>query len=147
MTDPAPYRNLRQGRSRRALAAVLLVYALLIALILMFQASLWLMGALALTTLPTLWDLWRNPQAGFELNTTGITWFTGRRRGQVSLTELDHIRLDTRWDFSVRATLVLLSGQRVRLPFECMPPHRELEAVALAFGLQTERHHFTIRKG
>ena len=143
MTGPVPYRYLRQGRSRRALAAVLVFYALLIALILMFQASLWLMGALALTTVPTLWELWRNPQAGLELSAAGITWFTGRRQGQVSLPELDHIRLDTRWDFTVRATLVLSSGQR--LPFECMPPHRALEAAALQLGLRTERHHFTIR--
>ena len=58
--------------------------------------------------------------------------------------DIDRFRFDTRWDFSVRVSIVLHSGKRIRLPDESLPPHRDLETLLNQAGIRVERHHFTV---
>ncbi|MEM1073980.1 MAG: hypothetical protein AAF665_00895 [Pseudomonadota bacterium] len=139
-----PFRFEREGRSRATLAAIAAVWSGLIAAIVLVDAALWLMAFLALFTLPALWDLFRNPKSGLSFTDQHLKWFTGRREAALLWGEIDRVRLDTRLDFSVRATAVLHSGQKIRLPFECTPPDKILEAALNARGVQTERHHFSL---
>lgn len=134
----------KQGRTHATLYVVAGIWFTLIALVILVQAALWLMGLVALTTLPALWDLWRNPQSGLDFTPAALTWFTGRREGSIAWSEIDRFRLDTRLDFSVRASAVLHSGRKIRLPYECTPPHQMLEAALNARGIRTERHHFSL---
>lgn len=142
MTTPFEFR--RQGRSRRALLALAVTYGLILVALLVFDAAWWLMALLGLCTLPALWDVWRNPAAGLSMTGEALNWHSGRRRAEVPLSEIDHIRLDTRWDFSVRATVLLTNGKRLRLPYEALPPHRSFEAALQARGIRVERHHFNV---
>lgn len=142
--DPAAYSYRRRGRSPRLVAVLIGVYAALLAAILLFDAAWWLMALLALPTLPALYDLYADPEAGLDLDGETLRWHSGRRHTELALTEVERIRLDTRWDFSVRATAVLTSGRKIRLPDESLPPHRALEAALTARGLRVERHHFTL---
>lgn len=134
----------RQGRSPRVLGVLICVYAALLAAILFLDAAWWLMALLVLPTLPALHDLYRNPEAGMDLDDRTLSWRSGRRSGALALSDIARLRLDTRWDFSVRATVVLTSGRRIRLPDESLPPHREFEAELLARDIPVERHHFTV---
>ena len=134
----------RHARTPQTVMILIAIYATLLAAIILIDAAWWLMAALALLTLPALWDLWRDSGAGLRLNDTHLDWHTGRRSGRLDLSEIDHMRFDTRWDFSVRVTAVLKDEKRVRLPYEALPPHRALEAAFVARGLRVERHHFTI---
>jgi hypothetical protein len=138
-----PYTYSRQGRSRTTLWVVLGIWAALIAAILLVDAAPWLMGLIAAFTLPAVWDLWHNPAAGLELDGQGMHWFTGKRSASLDWSDIDRIRLDTRLDLSVRASAVLQSGRKIRLPYECTPPHQRLEAELNARGIRTERHHFS----
>lgn len=119
------------------------IWALLLALRLIVEAHWGVLGVLALFTLPGFWDLLRNPQAGLSLTADRLRWHAGRRAAEVSLSEVARVRFDTRLDFSVRVTLVLKQGGKLRLPFESTPPHRSLEEALQARGVPTERHHFT----
>lgn len=134
----------REGRSRTTLFVVAAVWFSLIAAIVLVQAAPWLMGLLGACTLPALWDLYRNPQSGLDLSETQMTWFTGKRDAAIAWQEIDRIRLDTGLDFSVRASAVLHSGRKIRLPYECTPPHQLFEAALNARGIRTERHHFSL---
>ena len=58
--------------------------------------------------------------------------------------EIDHMRFDTRLDFSVRVSAVLADRRKVRLPYEALPQHKRLEAACHAHGLRVERHHFSL---
>ncbi len=138
------FRFSRRGRSPRLVGILICIYAALLAAILLIDAAWWLMALLALPTLPALYDLYANPEAGLTLDDTALRWRSGGRRGELALDEIDHMRLDTRWDFSVRATAVLKSGRKIRLPDESLPPHRELEQAIEARRMRVERHHFTI---
>jgi hypothetical protein len=133
-----------QGRTRVTALAVTGTWLVLGGLVLTVDAAPWLMGCIGLFTLPALWDLWRNPQAGLDFTPVALTWFSGAREGRIPWAEIDRVRLDTRLDFSVRASAVLRSGQKIRLPYECTPPHRALEAALAARGIPTERHHFSL---
>lgn len=133
-------------RQRRWLTAAVLiaVYAALAGAVIVIDAAWWLMAALALPSLPALWELFADPAAGLRLDARALSWHSGRRRAEIALSEIDHMRFDTRWDLSVRVSAVLKTGKRLRLPHESLPPHRVLAAECAARGLRIERHHFTV---
>jgi len=132
----------RHGRSPRTVAILIVIYGLLLSAVCLIDAAWWIMFGLALLTLPALWDLYRNPSAGVRLNDDRLNWHSGRRIGELELIEIDHMRFDTRWDFSVRVSAVLNAKKRVHLPFETVPPHREFEAALQARGIEVKRNHF-----
>ncbi|WP_264213039.1 hypothetical protein [Leisingera thetidis] len=140
---PADYSFARRGRSAAALLASGGWLAALLVLWLVLDAALWLVILLALPVLPALLDLARNPLSGLTISGKRVEWFSGGLTGTADLGEIDRVRFDTRWDFSVRATLILRSGKRIRLPQEATPPHAEADAQFQARGIRTERHHFT----
>lgn len=146
MTIPigSSFRFTRRNRSPRSIAILAGIYAGLLALVLTFDAAWWLIGLLALGTLPALLDVLRNTSAGLWLDPPTLRWHSGGRSGDIALSDIDFFRFDTRWDFSVRVSLVLKTGKRLRLPDEAMPPHRQLEQALQQAGFRVERHHFTV---
>tara|TARA_R110002049_G_scaffold23545_2_gene83224 strand:- start:35657 stop:36091 length:435 start_codon:yes stop_codon:yes gene_type:complete len=134
----------RSARSPATFITLALTLAALGALWLWLDAALWIVGFLTLFTLPALWDIITNPQSGLTLDDHRLAWFSGNRHARLRHGEIDHIRLDTRLDFSVRATAVLTTGRKLRLPFESTPPHQAFEKALTARGIATQRHHFTL---
>jgi len=133
----------RQGRSASAIAIVAGIWLCLAASYVVLDAAPWLVGVLGLFTLPALYDIVVNPEAGLRLDMAHLSWFSGRRAAQLSFDEISHIRLDRRLDLSTRVTAVLQSGRKIRLPFECTPPPDTLEAELRARGIRAERHPFS----
>lgn len=144
MTVPDALVFSRQGRSPRVAAILVIVYVALLAAVLWLDAAWWLMVALALPTLPALYEIAANPSSGLRLGDDGLHWHSGRRHGDLALTEIDRMRFDTRWDLSVRVTAILTSGKSVRLPHESLPAHRTFEQALVLCGVPVERHHFTV---
>jgi len=60
----------------------------------------------------------------------------------VPLGRIAEVRLATTLDFSQRATLLLDSGERLRIPPECLPPGRLIDAALAARGLPHQRSLF-----
>lgn len=139
-----PYEFTRRGRSQRAIVILGLYFLGLALLSVTVQAAWWIVLALAVPALPALWELYANPVSGLRLEQDRLTWKSGRRAGELGFDEIDHMRLDTRLDFSVRVSAVLLDGKRIRLPYECLPPHREFEVELVRRNLRVKRHHFTL---
>ena len=140
----AAYTYRRHARSRTALLVLPAIWAALGAGWLWIDASGWLVGLLGLFPLPALWELFTNPTSGLTLDYDNLSWVTGKRDAKIALAQIDHVRLDTRLDMSVRATVILKTGRKIKLPFEATPPHRALETALHARGITTERHHFTL---
>ena len=97
-----------------------------------------------LATLPAVWDIIQDSNAGLNLDQDQLRWHSGKRQGEIDLRDVDYFRFDTRWDFSVRVSMVLASGKRIRLPDESLPPHRQFESLLQQAGFRVERHHFTV---
>ena len=132
------------GRSQRALIVLACVYAGLLAAHLYLNAAPFILVIIALFTLPAIWDYVSDRPSGVGLDDNGLHWFSGDREARMPLGDIDHIRLDTRLDFSVRATVIDCEGRKARLPYECLPNHKLFEAALNAHGIRTERHHFSL---
>ncbi|MBY6141710.1 hypothetical protein KUV26_19890 [Leisingera daeponensis] len=144
--EPAPaedYSFSRRGRSTAAVLATGGWLAAVLVLWLALDAAVWLVVILALPVLPAVADLIRNPLSGLKISQDKVEWFTGKLTGKAALDEIERVRFDTRWDFSVRATLILRNGKRIRLPQEATPLYAEADAEFQKRSIRTERHHFT----
>ena len=132
------------GRNRATLITLVLVWAALGAIWLLFDAAIWLVGIFGLFTLPALYDLISSRRSGLVMDAAGISWFSGQRNGSVVWSQISHIRLDTRLDMSVRTSLVLITGRKIRLPLETTPPAATFEKLLTESGVKVERRHFSL---
>jgi hypothetical protein len=140
----AAFEYTAHGRNRRTMAALAAVLAGLIGLRLILGATAWLLGAIALTTLPAFWDLWSNRESGLRLDGDALTWHSGRRKGRIELHEIAHMRFDRRFDFSMRVSVVLTTGRKIRLPYETLPPRDAFTSALQDRGIDAQQHPFSI---
>lgn len=134
----------RHNRNSRTVLILIAVYAALGSLVIFLDAAWWLVGFLSLATLPAVWDVVHDTSAGLTLDDKYLRWHSGKRQGAVPMQDVDFFRFDTRWDFSVRVSLVLVNGKRIRLPDESIPPHQQFETLLQQAGYRVKRHHFTV---
>lgn len=132
------------GRSLHAFLVLMLVWLAVLTLWFVLQASVWVVGALMLVTLPALLDFATGRRAWLRLDDEVLRWGSGKAEGDVALSRIDHVRLETRLDLSIRARLVLENGRRITLPQDSLPPHPLLQGALEARGIRTERHHFVL---
>lgn len=134
----------RQGRSTATAAVVIAIWITLIAAYVFLDAALWVLAVFALFTLPAVVDFARDPESGMVLTERHLRWYSGARAAEIDVSEIERIRMDTRLDFSVRVTVILENGRKIRVPFESTPAHVQLEAALKARGIKTERFHFQL---
>lgn len=133
-----PFAFERSARAPRALALIAIAVLVLIALVLFVDAALWIVAILALLTLPAVIDAVRDTRARLVLDDTSLGWQSGRRRQTLPLDRIEEVRLATRLDFSQRATVHLVTGEKLRIPPECLPPGRALDG---ALAKRSVPHH------
>ena len=143
MTETLLYSFRRKGRSWPTLIALVLAWFFLLIAWLVFDAAAVLLILLLLFSLPAAWDMYSGRTAGADLFEDRFDWFSGTQEMTVPVAQIDHIRLVTRLDLTVRAAVVLKSGQKLRLPAEATPPSEPFEAALKDAGLKSQRHHFT----
>ncbi|WP_417207961.1 hypothetical protein [Antarctobacter sp.] len=139
-----PLEHAWSGRSLRAFLILMLVWLALLTLWFVLQASVWVVGALMLVTVPALLDFATGRRAWLRLDDKVLRWGSGKAEGDVALARIDHVRLETRLDFSIRARLMLEDGRRITLPQDSLPPHPLLQDALEARGIKTQRHHFVV---
>ena len=139
-----PYTYTSQGRRPATMITVTAIWAALIAAYVMLEAEPVILAVIGAFTLPALYDLARNPSSSLTLDETHLRWTSGRQDAEIALSEIDHLRFDTRLDMSVRLSVVRPSGVKIRVPFPATPPHATFEPVARSAGLTNRRYHFSL---
>ncbi|WP_121061834.1 hypothetical protein [Chachezhania antarctica] len=143
MTEPFTFE--RSGRSSAAMLSVAAAMMILILLRIVFVAAWWLLAILLIPVLPAIRDLIVDAPASLSLDDERLIWTTGNRTGMLELAEIDHMRFDRRWDFSVRVTAVLKAHEkRVHLPEECLPRRDVLAQAFEARGMEIRRNPFSV---
>jgi hypothetical protein len=137
-----PFRFERSAREPRALALIGAAVLLLLALLFVVEAAWWIAAIVALLTLPAVVEALRDVRATLALDDGQLAWASGRRGRTVPLARIAEVRLATTLDFSQRATLLLDTGDRLRIPPECLPPGRALDAALAARGIPHRRSLF-----
>lgn len=134
----------RTGRSRRNLVVLALVWAVLLGMLAALNAAVWIVLFLWLFTLPLAWEVWRNPESRLALDDRALDWQGILGADRVPLALIEKVRFDRRLDLSMRVTLVLTDGRKIRLPHDVLPPHDRFEAALQAQGVRVERHPFSL---
>ena len=134
----------RTGRARRNVVTLALVWAALLGMLVVLSAAAWIVLFLALFTLPLAWEVWRNPESRLTLDRAALEWHGIMGADSVPLTLIEKVRFDRRLDMSMRVTLVLKDGRKIRLPHDVMPPPERLEAAFQAHDIETERNPFSL---
>ena len=141
MAEPFAFR--RPARRPAALALVALALVFLAFLIFAVGAHPLIVTLVALLVAPAVWDVIRNAEATLEIDDTHLRWTSGARAGTARLDEIDEAVLATTLDFSQRASLHLPGAARMRIPPECLPPGRTLDAIFEARGIPHRRSLFS----
>lgn len=131
-------------RTRKAIALLCMYYLGLTLLKLWFAVADGIMAVALLVSLPAVYDLARNAMAIFKLDGQNITWMSGRQDAKIALNLVDRIRFDTRLDLSIKMTVILTSGRKIRVPVASTPPIEAIEKVLDSVNVKHERHHFTL---
>jgi hypothetical protein len=136
-----PLRFERSARGPRALALIGTALAAIAALILL-GAAWWIIAGLALLALPAVVEAARDARATLTLDDHALSWSSGRRAQSVPLPRIAEVRLATTLDFSQRATVHADSGEKLRIPPECLPPGRTLDEALTARAIPHRRSLF-----
>ena len=139
----APLLHKTQGRNPKTMIG-LAAYLGLLAFLYSIGTLEWIILGLGLFAVPAAIDLLKNPAADFELNDTHIRWKNAGQQAEVPLSRIQRARFDTRWDFSVRVTLIMIDSSKLRIPQDTAPPHQTLEQAFKDRDIATERHHFRV---
>lgn len=132
-----------QGRTPKSIAALVAMVFILIGLD-YIGTVWWIIVIVAMITLPAAIDVFVNANARLDLNDSQLFWKNRSQEVTIPLHEIEKIRFDGRMDMSVRVSVVLNDGRKLRMPYDAMPPHKELEAALQARDVRTERHAFTV---
>ncbi|MGR3814657.1 MAG: hypothetical protein ACU0AU_11220 [Cognatishimia activa] len=132
-----------QGRTPKSIAALVAMVFILIGLD-YIGTVWWIIVIVAMITLPAAIDVFVNATARLDLDDSQLFWKNRSQEVTIPLHEIEKIRFDGRMDMSVRVSVVLKDGRKLRMPYDAMPPHKELEAALQARDVRTERHAFTV---
>ena len=137
------YRYESQGRTPKSIAA--LVGMLLVIAGLEFIGTVWwIVTLVALISLPAALDVLLNVRSSLDLDDERLFWKNRSQEVTIPLFEIEKVRFDGRIDLSTRVTIVLRDGRKLRLPYDALPPHKELESELQSRDVRTERNAFTV---
>jgi len=133
----------RSARDPRALGLIAVAVTVLLLMVFLLETSTWIVAVLAVLTLPAILDALRDVRARLTLTDLALAWQSGRREQMVPLGRIDEVTLSTSLDFSQRATVRLTTGEKLRIPPECLPGGRLLDAELDARSIPYRRNLFS----
>jgi hypothetical protein len=121
--------------------AILAVWGCVFLAWLVFSLAWEIPAILLAFTLPSLWDIIRDNRAWVEVWPNRIVWASALRGGDRS--DIDHVRIDRRFDGGMKITLVHVGGAHTRLPPDVAPPIDVFQTALKDAGIVAQRHPFS----
>ncbi len=140
---PEPLTFTHRGRNRRTFMALGLALVVLIGLNAV-GTTFWILAILSVFAVPALVDVVFNPVSTFSLTKGVLRWKSATQEAEMRTDQIRSARFDTRLDISVRATLNMVDGSKVRIPNDVLPSPDRLQATLEAYDIPVERHHFRV---
>ncbi len=138
------YRYSHHPRNRKSILIVCAYFIGIAAFKLVFNlADLWVAVA-GFVAVPAIYDLARNAQSTLTLSQAQIDWTSGRQEADIVVSAIDYIRFDTRLDLSIKMSVILKTGRKIRVPVACTPPYGDITEALERNAIRHERHHFTL---
>ena len=130
----------RRGRSPGAITTVALVWVTVLAFWLGLGLTAWIAVPVLALTLPAIWDALRDARAEVQVWPGRLVWQATFSAGESA--DIDHVRLNRRFDGSMRVTIMHPGGATTRLPPDIAPPTARFEAAMKEAGITVQRHPF-----
>ena len=135
------YRHERHGRSWTVILPILIMWISILLIWLFFNLIWEMMVILLVFTLPALWDVICDTHSWVEVWPKQIVWASALRGGDRS--DINHVRINRRFDGSIKITLIHVSGAHSRLPPDITPPVDEFQAALKEAGIANQKHPFS----
>lgn len=133
----------RSARDPRALGLIGAALALILGLVFLVGAAIWIVATVAALTLPAVIDAVRGARTRLCLDNLTLSWKSGAREQMIPLGRIEAVRLSTSLDFSQRASVHLTTGEKLRIPPECLPGGRTLDTELERRGIAHQRSLFS----
>ncbi|KPA21972.1 MULTISPECIES: hypothetical protein [unclassified Shimia] len=140
---PEPLTFTHFGRNRRTVMALGLAVLVLAGLKAVGTVT-WILAILGIFAVPALIDVMLNPVSTFSLADGVLRWKSATQEAEMRTDQIRSARFDTRLDISVRATLQMVDGSKVRIPNDVLPSPDRLQATLEAYDIPVDRHHFRV---
>ncbi|TCL10093.1 hypothetical protein BXY66_2161 [Shimia isoporae] len=141
MPDPLTFTH--YGRNGRTIVSLAIAVAVLTGLKAIGTMT-WILAVLGIFAVPALIDVMFNPVSTFSLADGVLRWKSATQEAEMRTDQIRSARFDTRLDISVRATLNMVDGSKVRIPNDVLPSPDRLQATLEAYDIPVERHHFRV---
>ncbi|SFK49409.1 hypothetical protein [Shimia haliotis] len=141
MPDPLTFTH--HGRNPRTFMALAIAVVILGGLK-AIGTTTWILAILGIFAVPALIDVLLNPVSTFSLAEGVLRWKSATQEAEMRTDQIRSARFDTRLDISVRATLTMVDGSKVRIPNDVLPSPDRLQATLEAYDIPVERHHFRV---
>ncbi|MCY4303559.1 MAG: hypothetical protein OXC62_02035 [Aestuariivita sp.] len=139
---PHSFSYTRNSRDFHYVTMLFVIYTVLFLMYLVIDVVWWILAFGVTATLPAIWEIISNRKSGLYLTNNKLKCWSGRHKLEISFTDIDYIRFDTRFDFSVRVSALTVDDKTIRLPYDALPNMKILESACKAHGLRTKRKHF-----
>lgn len=140
---PEPLTFTHHGRNPRTFLALAIAVVILGGLKAVGTTN-WILAVLGIFAVPALIDVLLNPVSTFSLTDGVLRWKSATQEAEMRTDQIRSARFDTRLDISVRATLNMVDGSKVRIPNDVLPSPDRLQATLEAYEIEVERHHFRV---
>ena len=87
----------------------------------LFTAHNFVIIFLVLIVLPLAFDVGKNKKSGIKITNKEITWFSGKFKGQIYLSDIYYAEFKKRLDLSHQISLVDRNNNKILLPVEAIP--------------------------
>ena len=109
------------ARSLKSLILFICYFSILLTLKYLFAVHNFVIIFLALIILPLAFDIGRNKKSGIKISNKKITWFSGKFKGQINLSDISSVEFKKRLDLSYQIRLVDQNNNKILLPAEALP--------------------------
>ena len=109
------------ARSFKSFILLICYYSLILTLKYLITAHNFVIIFLVLIVLPLAFDIGRNKKSGIKISNKEITWFSGKFKGQIYLSDIYYVEFKKRLDLSHQISLVDRNNNKILLPVEALP--------------------------
>ena len=130
------------ARSSKSLILFICYISILLTLKYLFAAHNFVIIILALIILPLAFDIERNKKSGIKISNKEITWFSGKFKGQIYLSDISSVEFKKRLDLSYRTRLVDQNNNKTVLPAEVLPRINIFKETLKLYGIKVVDRKF-----
>ena len=109
------------ARSLKSLILLICYFSIILTLKYLISAHNFILIFLVLIVLPLAFDIGKNKKSGIKISNKEITWFSGKFKGQIYLSDIFYVEFKKRLDLSHKIRLANRNNNKILLPVEALP--------------------------